>query len=394
MQNKETQQNLRQLEKRYNRWWRILYTLASGFITKRFNYDADPCYEEGSCIVISNHVTTWDPLLLAMSFPEKHLHFVASEHIFRHGLLSKLLCAILDPIPRRKATTGTDTVMMSLRRIRSGGSVAIFGEGDASWNGMTEPIMPATGKMVRASGAKLITYRIEGGYLSLPRWSKQLRRGAMRGRIIGVYEPEMLRGMKPEEINELINNDIREDAWERQKNECTKFKGKKLAKGIESGLFLCPKCGNIDTMKGVGNKVTCTCGMKVTYTELGTFDPPEPFENFWQWDRWQMERLKSGRFRHGEDFFSDSDLTLRRVEAGHKERVLCKGRLTQYTDAIDMAGRRFELGEISNMAMVKNNILLFSIDKDYYEIRSEEACCLRKYLTMWKAYAAQNVPAE
>ena len=319
-----------------------------------------------------------------MSFPEKHLHFIASEHIFRHGLLSKLLCALVDPIPRRKATTGSDTVMMSLRRIRNGGSVAVFGEGDASWNGVTDCVFPATGKMVRASGAKLITYRLEGGYLSLPRWSKRLRRGKMRGRIVGVYEPEQLKAMKPEEINELINNDIREDAWARQREDQVRFTGRKLAKGIESGLFLCPKCGCIDTMKGVGNKVVCTCGMKVIYTEYGSFDPPEPFENFLQWDRWQTERLRTGKFRHGEELFSDKDLTLRRIESGHKERVVCSGRLVQYKDAFDIAGRRFEMSDISNMAMVKNNILLFSVNKDYYEIRADEPCCLRKYLLMWK----------
>ena len=377
--------NVNRKTSRYERWWRVLYGVLHGFICKRFNLEAEICREEGSCIVVSNHVTTWDPLLLAMSFPEKHLHFIASEHIFRHGLLSKLLCALVDPIPRRKATTGSDTVMMSLRRIRNGGSVAVFGEGDASWNGVTDCVFPATGKMVRASGAKLITYRLEGGYLSLPRWSNRLRRGKMRGRIIGVYEPEQLRAMKPEEINELINNDIREDAWARQREEQIRFAGRKLAKGIESALFLCPKCGCIDTMKGVGNKVVCTCGMKVVYTEYGSFDPPEPFENFLQWDRWQTERLRTGKFRHGEEeLFSDKDLTLRRIESGHKERVVCSGRLVQYKDAFDIAGRRFEMSDISNMAMVKNNILLFSVNKDYYEIRSDEPCCLRKYLLMWK----------
>lgn len=376
--------NARQREAKLNKWWRILQCLLGGFIKKRFNITAEECNEEGACIVVSNHVTTWDPLLLALSFPNKHLHFVASEHIFRHGILSKILCAILDPIPRRKATTGTDTVMGSLRRIRQGGSVAIFGEGDASWNGLTEKIFPATGKMIKASGAKLITYRLEGGYLSLPRWSKQLRRGKMHGHVIGVYTPEVLKAMSPEEINDIVNRDIYEDAWQRQAEEQIPYKGRKLAKGIESGLFLCPKCGNIDTMKGVGNKIVCSCGMKVTYTELGTFDPPEPFENFRQWDKWQMERLRSGRFRHEEIFFSDKDLTLRHIGNDHQERVLCQGTLVQYSDAIEIAGRRFRLSEIGNMAMVKSNILLFLVDKDYYEIRADEVCCLRKYLTMWK----------
>ena len=33
------------------------------------------------------------------------------------------------------------------------------------------------------------------------------------------------------------------------------------------------------TLKGEGDQLTCSCGLKLTYTEKGTFDPPVPFEN-------------------------------------------------------------------------------------------------------------------
>ena len=126
-------------------------------------------------------MTTWDPLLLAMSFPDKPIRFVASEHIFRHGLVSRLLTWLVAPIPRKKAASGADTVMASLRALKAGDSVCIFAEGDASWDGLTHPVFPATGKLARMAGVPLVTYRLEGGYLSLPRWSKKLRRGKMRG---------------------------------------------------------------------------------------------------------------------------------------------------------------------------------------------------------------------
>ena len=74
-----------------------------------------------------------------------------------------------------------------------------------------------TGKLVRNSGATLVTYRLEGNYLSAPRWGKGTRRGKINARLVGVYPPEELKKMKPDEITALINKDIFEDAWERQK---------------------------------------------------------------------------------------------------------------------------------------------------------------------------------
>ena len=42
------------------------------------------------------------------------------------------------------------------------------------------------------------------------------------------------------------------------------------------------------------------------------------------------------------------------------------------------------LAEISSMAMVQANLLLFSYRDEYYQIRSGKGANLRKYLELWK----------
>lgn len=372
-------------QERLERIWQRLYKLLRGFITRRFHLEAELCEAEGPCMVISNHVTTWDPLLLAMSFPRKHLHFVASEHIFRLGLLSRILCALVDPIARRKGSMGTDTVMQCLRTVKAGGSVGLFAEGDATWDGLSVKVFPATGKFVRSSGATLVTYRLEGGYLSLPRWSRRLRRGKMRGHAVGIYPPEQLRAMKPQEIYELINRDIYEDAWQRQRAEHTEFKARAAAEHIEQALFICPSCHRTDGLRGVGDKLRCDCGFETRYTAQGFFDPPEPFETIADWDRWQFRQLREGDFVHGEDeLFHDEGLVLNGIGEKHKQRALTRGRLCQYEDSLSIGDRRFPLADISSMAMVKASVLLFTAQESYYEIRASRPCCLRKYLAVWE----------
>ena len=258
------------MPKRYKRW-KFLYWLAHGFIIRLFHLEAERLNPIGPCLIIANHVTNWDPLLLAMSFPNTPIRFVASEHIFRHGILSRLLEWLVAPIPRKKAASGADTVMSVLRALKAGDTVCIFAEGDATWDGLTHPVFPATGKLARMAGVPLLTYRIEGGYLSSPRWAAGLRRGKVWGRQIGFYAPEELKKQKGPEITDVIDRDIFEDAFARQRIEHVRYCGKNRAEDIERGFFICPKCGKFGDVRGLGDYVNCSCGLRLFYTEEGFF---------------------------------------------------------------------------------------------------------------------------
>lgn len=366
--------------KRHQTIWKSLFPVVRTYINSKFNICNEQLDVDGPCLIIPNHVTSWDPLLVALSLRKKQAYFVASEHIFRLGFISRLLVWMVEPIARRKATMGTDTVKACLRHLKDGHSVVIFAEGDASWAGESGPVFPATGKLARSSGASLVTLRIEGAYLSLPRWGKGIRKGRVYAHPVNVYTPEQLKAMTPAEINDAINRDIYENAWERQKTEQIRYKGKKLAEGIETALYICPHCHKIGGLKGRGNKIECTCGFSREYTETGLFREAEPFENIAQWDKWQLQKLTALDFEYGEVLFSDTDMTLTKISTDHSELELCKGSIVQYKDRLVCGDYSFELSEISNMAMVQANRLLFLYKDEYYEIFSEKTACLRKYL--------------
>ena len=202
----------------------------------------------------------------------------------------------------------------------------------------------------------------------------------MRGAVVGVYAPEELKTMKGPEITALIDRDLFEDAWARQRAEHVRYRAQDRAVGIEKGFFLCPACGKLGTIRGVGNDITCSCGLRITYTEEGFLDPPQPFETLAEWDAWQRETLAGMDLPEGEAVFSDEGTTLRRIGSGHGEEVLSSGTLTQYPDKLVCGERSFPLSDVTGMAMVKANILLFSVGDEYYEIRADRELCLRKYL--------------
>ena len=371
--------------KRHRIIWRLLYVLSSGWVCRRFNMTHEDLRVDGPVLLVPNHVSAWDPPLVAMSLREKQVYYVASEHLFRLGLVTRLLNWLVAPIPRRKASSGADTVKACLRHLREGHSVCLFAEGEQSWDGLTAPIFPATGKLARSSGATLVTYRLEGAYLSLPRWAKTRRRGAVYGHPVGVYPPERLREMTPKEINAAIERDIAEDAWERQRLSPVYFRGRRLAEGLERALYACPGCKRIGTLYTENDRVLCSCGFESRYTETGFFAPETPFADIAAWDRWQRELLRSRDFVHeGEALFSDGGMELLCIGTDHSERPLGVGTLRQYEDSLVFEGRRFPLGEIDSMALVQTHLLLLSFHGDYYQLRTRAGANLRKYLEVWK----------
>ncbi len=342
---------------------------------------------DGPALIIPNHGCAWDPLLVAMSLRDHHAYFVASEHLFRLGLVSRLIESLVAPIPRRKASTGTDTVKACLRHLRAGHSVCLFAEGEQCWDGRNIPIFPATGKLARSSGATLVTYRLEGNYLSLPRWGKGIRRGKVRGYPVGIYPPDVLKTMSATEIEALINRDIFENAWIRQRQNPVAFRGKNRAKGMERALYLCPRCRKIDSLQSEGNRIFCSCGLNLEFTETGFFEPSQPFETLAEWEDWQKQALRDGAFSYaGEDglLFSDPDVTLALIKTGHEESLLGQGALCQYKDRLLCAGHSFPLQDISYMADVLASRLLLTVQGEYYEIRTKNGANLRKYLECWR----------
>lgn len=365
--------------------WKVLYKLLHRPLEILFSATHEDLELEGPCIIISNHANMWDPLLVALSLEKKHAYFVASEHLFRKGLGTKLLNWLLAPISRKKASVGSDTVKVCLRHLKAGHSICLFGEGEATWNGVNKPIFPATGKMVKVSGASLVTYRLEGAYMIRPRWAEHVRKGKMHGHPVNIYPPEVLKQMTPQEINELIDRDIYEDAWARQRAEKIRFTGRNRAKGMEKALFLCPKCRKVGSLKGRGDKVGCACGFETRFTETGFFDPPEPFENIYQWDMWQHEQLKARNFEHDSELlFSDDSIRLSRIDQNHHEEPLWEGALEQYDDFFRCGDREFQLDEISKMDMVQTHMLLFQAGGAYYQLLALRGANMRKYLAMFK----------
>jgi 1-acyl-sn-glycerol-3-phosphate acyltransferase len=371
------------------------------FLRLKFRYSfekIEPAYKP--YIVLSNHTTNYDPIMLGISFPEL-LYYVASDHIFRLGFASKLLKLLVDPIPRLKSAAEIQTVRQVLKKLRKGYSVCIFAEGNRTFSGETSDIPDSIGKLVKLSGAHLITYRIDGGYFSNPRWGKKCRKGTVSGRKVSEYSPEQLMEMPVDELNVMIRRDLYVNAYDEQKRNMAAYVGGDLAENLELALYLCPSCGRIGTLQSSKDHFFCCCGLHLLYTPFGLFESsdmegPPPFETVLDWARWQSMKIVENAGEYFENsspkpFFSDRSQLLWQVDKARHSILQGEGTLNFYQDRLELEqedGKRypFPWDKVSDMAIYSRAILIFSTtDQKTYEIKSKANLCAIKYVDGFNA---------
>ena len=376
--------NIDKARRRHLRAYRFFKPLLAPYFRRRFNISALPAPDiEGPCLVIANHNADLDAVLIHLSFKDL-LYFVASEHIFRAGLATKFIRRYFDPISRLKGSTDISTVRDIMRRLKAGMKVCLFAEGNRSFNGLTCPIAPATGKLARLSGVPLVTYKFEGGYLTTPRWADTFRRGVMRGYAVNVYPPEMLKKMSDDEVNAAIAADLHEDAYARQAVEKTPFRGKRLAEGLERSLYICPSCERVGTLRGQGNEFSCDCGLRAVYDEYGYLNCA-PYATVTLWDAWQREKLKSiaGGLEEA-PAFQDPAARLYQVTDHHTSKALYKGPAAMYRDRLALGGFSFPIADISDMAVYGKANVAWTCGNAHYELKADSPFCGRKYTELYQ----------
>ena len=372
---------------RQARFWKRLVRFTGPFWARKFRYTCDPIDLEGPYLLIANHASNADPILVGAANPRQALAVVGSEHLERLGWISRLLTRFFRLIPRSKASSGLQSAKQILQVLKQGQPVLLFAEGDCTWDGVSKAIFPATGKLAKLARVPLVTYRLEGNYMRKPRWARKARKGPVRGRLVRVYSPDDLAAMRPEEIDAAIDRDLCFDGPEAARQTGTAYRSRALAEGLEQALCLCPACGGIGTLQTKGSEIFCpVCGLRARLSETGGFSSG-PFPTVREWDLWQtsaMERLVREENRSGL-FPGRGKLT--ELPGGTPRSV--EFSLDLQEKAIVVDGKPLYFSGISDAAMVKTNRLLFTSDGQYCEILAKKAL-LRPYLTAVSIYQKET----
>ena len=376
--------------------WNVICYCYGPWLRLRYNYRPKKHVVDGPALIVSNHCTDFDPIFLGLTV-RSFSYYVASGHMLNDPgkpLRSWFIRWGCAPIGRMKGDTGGDTALGMLRRLKKGFNVIVFPEGNRTFNGVTADIVESTAKLARISGAKLVTHRFRGGYLTCPRWgAPNYRRGLVTGEVVRELSPQELRAMTVAEIAGVIRADIYENAYETQAEWQIPYRGRNLAQNIERVLCVCPVCKELGTLQSHGDTFECTaCGLAVRYTELGYLEGEGlPFRTILDWDRWQARQLQKRADEAGESSIAeDDDIELAELTDDFDVIPVARGRLAVYRDRFECAGYTIRFSDLSGMAVNAGQTLIFTWNGKHYNLQSGKVRNLRKYLTLYHAITAPD----
>lgn len=117
--------------------------------------------DTGGYLLACNHISGWDPVLLALALPVP-IHFMAKIELFRIPVLGYLL-GKLGAFPVDRGKGDTDAVQHAVDIVKDGGVLGIFPEGSRSKDGVFRKVKSGTVVIASRTGGDILPTAIQYG---------------------------------------------------------------------------------------------------------------------------------------------------------------------------------------------------------------------------------------
>lgn len=220
------------------------------------------CKIKGPAIVLCNHPSSVDFIIVAAALLPLRLSFLAAYYFFIISRPLNRILRLMGAIPKFQFAPDVSAIrsMDSLLN-KKGGVLCIMPEGTVSGSGRLGYINPAIAKLVRHFKVPVYIVRTNGGSVSFPKWANHSRRGKIQVDVFKLFEADELKSMSSEDINNTLHDALNYNDFEFIKRSGAHYSSAKKAEGLENLLMICPKCHREFTLTTLGNNISCSCGL-------------------------------------------------------------------------------------------------------------------------------------
>jgi len=336
--------------------------------------------------LISNHASLNDPLYVGMNI-KYYPYPVASNILYTHPVMKFALNHIVKSIPKRKGQSDIQTIRLILNAFQKDKrGIMIFPEGNSSFFGEQTPTdYVPTAKIVKKIKHDLVMAKINGGFFSSPRWGLKRKRPQFHIRYYVLHSKEELEHMSLDEIAKSMEEAISYNDYEWNRAKKIKYKSSKKAIGLEQYIYVCPKCGEIQTIKTHKNDILCDrCGKLAHFNDYHMLEGL-PFDNLIEWDHIQKNVLKKQPLNR---VFESSGLLYlidlikgKRIPLGKVKFSLNKDQLILTNTSIQ---KPLDVSNIYGITLTQKNVLSFDYESESYMIKIKDPMLFMDRIKMLK----------
>ena len=359
---------------------RLLRFLAFFFVGYRHK-DKYKIKKDEPVLVLSNHQTDIDSLLVNLSF-NRLLCAVATDNLFKKGFFNWLLHKF-GVIPKKKGSVDLNSTVLMLKTFRANRSVVLFPEGNRSYAEFQYYVAPGVARLVKSMKVTLVLFNLHGGTGTRPRFMRKRRFGKFYGCIKKILKYEEYKDMPDDELYRLIVDNLR--VIDAESGEL--YKSPIRGEYLERMFFVCPNCQKTQTLYSKKEFITCSnCGFQAEFTEdlhLKTNNKSVNYTKLIEWYNYQIKWCKEFINTDNKPIFVDRDIKLVTAETNEKSRLVAKGEMALFNDALKVGDSTFELKNIEVSSPVSGTKLLFTYNKKSYEIQGNDRFNPLKYSLMF-----------
>lgn len=243
--------------------------------------------KSGRCVIIANHESVIDVLPAYTVVPPK-THFVVSKAMMQSMQIAPLM-EMCGAIGKNQFQTSA----LDMRRMKSvldhDEPLMLYPAGLMTESGTSTPIPSATAKVLKWFKADIYVARVNGTYLTNPKWAKVKRRGEITIELYKLASCDEFAALSDEDAAKLVDEHLSFDAYRHNEEKKVYYKNGDNVEGLEHVLYKCPICEKEFCISAVGkNKLVCrSCGYTVKSDNygilslLGGGDPKFKYPSDW-----------------------------------------------------------------------------------------------------------------
>ena len=161
--------------------WRCLQGVARLLTTTLYDlhvYGLHHVPRTGGVLVVSNHQSYLDPIMVAVRLP-RAMSFLAQSNLFKNPAFA-LLIRSLNAFPIQQGKGDVGAMKQTIKLLKDGALLNIFPEGHRSGDGRLQAVQPGVALVIKRAGVPVVPAMIDGTFRAWPRRQLLPRPGRVR----------------------------------------------------------------------------------------------------------------------------------------------------------------------------------------------------------------------